>query len=131
MIKYTGDISGLKRGDMDGFFEGWGNPPSAGKRIKILQNSDFVILAYDGEKLAGFINAISDKTLCAYIPLLEVLPEFRGQGIGRELVKRMIEALKEMYMIDLCCDEKLENFYGKLGMKKISGMIIRNYDRIY
>jgi hypothetical protein len=39
----------------------------------------------------------------------------------------MLEKLKDHYMIDLCCDENLSPFYEKLGMKKVAGMIIRNY----
>ena len=80
--------------------------------------------------MIGFINAISDKTLAAYIPLLEVVSGYRKQGIGTELVKRMLEQLKDYYMIDLCCDEHLEGFYRKLGMAKVTGMIKRNYKRI-
>ena len=128
MINYQYDISGLAKSDMDPFFEGWPQKPESAKRIEILKNSDYVIIAKDGDNMIGFINAITDKTLSAYIPLLEVVPEYRKQGIGKELVKRMLEQLKDYYMIDLCCDEHLEGFYKKLGMQKVTGMIKRNYE---
>ena len=130
MINYQYDISGLTEADMDPFFEGWPQKPESAKRIEILKNSDYVIIAKDGDNMIGFINAITDKTLSAYIPLLEVVPEYRKQGIGTELVKRMLEKLKDYYMIDLCCDEYLEGFYKKLGMSKVTGMIKRNYEKI-
>ena len=130
MISYQYDISGLTEADMDPFFEGWPQKPESAKRIEILKNSDYVIIAKDGVNMIGFINAITDKTLSAYIPLLEVVPEYRKQGIGTELVKRMLEKLKDYYMIDLCCDEYLEGFYKKLGMSKVTGMIKRNYEKI-
>ena len=130
MIGYQYDISGLTEADMDPFFEGWPQKPKPAKRIEILKNSDYVIIALDGSNMIGFINAITDKTLSAYIPLLEVVPQYRKQGIGTELVKRMLEQLKDYYMIDLCCDEQLEGFYKKLGMQRVTGMIKRNYERI-
>jgi ribosomal protein S18 acetylase RimI-like enzyme len=38
------------------------------------------------------------------LPLLEVLPEYQGQGVGTELVRRLLARLDSLYMVDLCCD---------------------------
>ncbi|MBZ0202013.1 MAG: GNAT family N-acetyltransferase [Ignavibacteria bacterium] len=130
MISYTEDISAVKPEDLSGFFEGWSNPPSTDKRYLILQNSHHVLLALEGSKPVGFITAITDKTISAYIPFVEVLPVYRGKGVGKELVRRMMDRLSDLYMIDLCCDEELEKFYENFGMLKVSGMIKRNYDKI-
>ena len=59
--------------------------------------------------------------------MLEVLPEYQNQGIGKTLVKKMLDQLKHLYMIDLLCDENLQGYYEKLGMNKAQGMMIRNY----
>ena len=80
-------------------------------------------------RIAGFITAISDGVLSAYIPHLEVLPSYQGQGIGTELVRRMLEKLSGLYMIDLLCDPEVQPFYARCGMKPATGMMIRNYDR--
>lgn len=132
MIIYRDSAEGLKENDMEGFYEGWRNAPIPAKRLKILGNSNYVVIAFDDEKnkAVGFINAISDKALSAYIPLLEVLPEYRGKGIGSELVKKMLDILAGYYMIDVCCDESQEGFYGKFGLKKVTGMVKRNYHNI-
>jgi len=130
MISYQYDITGLIESDLEPFFEGWPKKPEPAKRLEILNNSDCVIIAVDGDNMIGFINAVTDKTLSAYIPLLEVIPEYRKRGIGTELVKRMLEQLKDYYMIDLCCDKHLEGFYKKFGMQRMTGMIKRNYERI-
>ncbi|HMQ78219.1 MAG TPA: GNAT family N-acetyltransferase [Ignavibacteria bacterium] len=130
MINYNYDIAGLSKADLEPFFEDWQKKPEPAKRLEILRNSDHVIIAMDGTRIAGFINAVTDNTLSAYIPLLEVIPEYRNMGIGTELVKKMLEQLKDYYMIDLCCDEHLEGFYKKLGMVKVTGMIKRNYEKI-
>lgn len=130
MINYKTGTESIVADDLEDFFEGWGNKPDPEKRLKILQNSNYIITAHDEGRLIGFINAVTDKTLSAYIPLLEVLPAYRGKGIGSELVKRMTNMLSSFYMIDLCCDDNLSGFYEKLGFKKTAGMIKRNYDKI-
>ncbi|MBA2682288.1 MAG: GNAT family N-acetyltransferase, partial [Ktedonobacteraceae bacterium] len=71
--------------------------------------------------------AITDHVLCAYIPLLEVLPSYQGQGIGTELVRRMLEKLNNIYMVDLLCDPDLQPFYARAGMQPTTGMLLRNY----
>lgn len=130
MIEYTSDINSLTPEDFKDFFDDFTVKPSLEKRLLILKNSTYRIIAKHDGKVIGFINAISDKTFTAYISLLEVLPEYRCKGIGRELLSRMLDMLKDHYMIDTCCDEPLEEFYIKFGMKKISGMVMRNYDKI-
>jgi ribosomal protein S18 acetylase RimI-like enzyme len=59
---------------------GWPNPPSDEVFLKLLKDSYRVVLAFDNEKLIGFISAISDGVLSAYIPLLEVLPEYQSKN---------------------------------------------------
>jgi len=77
--------------------------------------------------VVGFINALSDRVLTAYIPLLEVIPAYKNQGIGTILVERMLEKLQNYYMIDLLCDKNLQAYYSNKGMIKASGMMKRNY----
>lgn len=114
-----------------GFFEGWPNPPSKEVHRRIMENSYKAVVAIDPETnhIIGFITIISDGVLSAYLPLLEVIPSYRRKGIGAELVKRALEETKDLYMIDLLCNEDLQDYYEKLGMTKAKGMAIRNYAR--
>lgn len=129
MIRYTDSIQDVTAEMLEGFFDGWPNPPSKQMHLKILRNSYAVVLAIDDvkEKVVGFINAISDGILCAHIPLFEVLPQYRSQGIGTELAKRMLDKLEKFYGISLMCDKELEAFYARFGMSAGTGMNIRNY----
>lgn len=69
---------------LTGFFVDWPNPPQPKTHVTLLQNSDYVVLAVNEEQqVVGFITAISDGILSAYIPLLEVLPNYQHQGIGQ------------------------------------------------
>ncbi len=111
------------------FFEGWPSHPDAETHLRILQNSYAVSLAFEAEtgRVVGFANAISDGVLSAYIPLLEVLPEFRGHGLGSRIIEHLVAQLDSLYMIDLVCDAELERFYAPLGFTMIAGMARRNY----
>src|SRR5687767_14229767 len=131
MISYTDSLAGVTSEHLQGgFFAGWPNPPSPTTHYRILANSAAIVLARtDNGDVVGFITAVSDHVSCAYIPHLEVLPAYQGQGIGSELVRRMVEKLRHLYMIDLVCDPQLQSFYERLGMKAVVGMVIRNYDR--
>jgi ribosomal protein S18 acetylase RimI-like enzyme len=131
MIRYSDTIDGVRSDQLKGFFVGWPNPPSPGRHLDILKRSSHVVLAIDDKsnRVVGFINAISDGIISAYLPLLEVLPEYQHRGIGSELIARMLRQLKGLYMIDLVCDDKLRPYYEKLGMRAAVGMMIRNFDR--
>ncbi|MCG7435169.1 GNAT family N-acetyltransferase [Lysinibacillus fusiformis] len=114
---------------LKGFFVDWPNPPSPQTHLKLLENSSKVVMALDEQsnQIVGFITAISDGVLSAYIPFLEVLPAYKSKGIGKELINRMLIELQYIYMIDLCCDDDLVPLYEKFGMMKSNGMLIRNY----
>jgi len=130
MINYIFTTTGISPAQLKGFFNGWPNPPSPETHLRLLKNSDEIVLAIDQKtkRVVGFITAITDHVLSAYIPFLEVLPEYRGQGIGSELVDFMLVRLSNLYMIDLLCDQELQTFYAKRGMVQATGMMKRSYD---
>lgn len=129
-MMYKNGINDISSDMLKGFFVDWPNPPSQQTHLKLLNNSSKVVIAFDENtnQVVGFITAISDGVLSAYIPFLEVLPEYKNKGIGEELVKRMLKELDDIYMIDLCCDDDLVPYYEKLGMIKSNGMLVRNYE---
>ena len=121
MIKYTDSADSLSVQQLPpGFFQGWPNPPSRETHLRLLRESDAVVLALEAGSgaVVGFITGISDGVLAAYIPLLEVLPAYRGRGIGKELVRRMLDRLGHLYMVDLLCLPDLQPFYRSLGMQR-------------
>ncbi len=129
-IIYQDNLDGITDQNLNGFFVGWPNPPSPQTHLQLLENSYAVALALHAgsNRVVGFANAISDGVLTAYIPLLEVLPDWQDRGIGSELVRRLTDELDELYMVDLCCDEELTPFYDRLGFSPTRGMILRNYE---
>lgn len=127
-MDYTSSLAGVTPEHLAGFFHGWPEPPSPQQHLQILLGSSEVVLAREDDgSVAGFITALTDGVLAAYLPLLEVRPERQGQGIGSELVRRMLARLARCYMIDLVCDRDLLPFYARLGLHPYSAAIIRNH----
>jgi ribosomal protein S18 acetylase RimI-like enzyme len=111
-----------------GFFEGWPNPPTPAVHLAHLQGAEVAILAIDGDTgaVVGFVTAVGDGVLAAFIPLLEVLPAYRGRGIGSELMRRLLARLSVRYSVDLVCDPDLVPFYEALGGMRLAGIGWRN-----
>lgn len=126
-VRITRDCSTLKADQLIGFFVGWPKPPSNTKLLQILNAAHVVSLAWSDDRIIGFVYAISDGVLSAYIPLLEVLPEHQGHGLGSRLVEDILAQLNGLYMIDLVCDPELEKFYRPHGFTMLAGMARRNY----
>jgi GNAT superfamily N-acetyltransferase len=127
VILYSADISDLTERDLRGFFVGWPASPTPAQHLAVLRGSYRVVIARDGESdgVVGFVNMISDGVLTAFIPWLEVLPDYQGKGIGSELVQRILAAADHLYSVDLTCDDALRPYYERLGMQTITGMAIR------
>jgi ribosomal protein S18 acetylase RimI-like enzyme len=131
MIAYAESHESIVAGQLRGFFVGWPDPPSPEAHLRILRGSFAVVLALDDATgmVVGFVTAISDGVSSAYIPHLEVLPDYQGRGIGTALLARLLARLRQLYMIDLTCDPEVQPFYARLGLRPSTGMLIRNYDR--
>lgn len=127
MITYRDTTEGISADSLRGFFVGWPNPPSTATHLSILRSSDRIVLALESERVVGFVTALSDGVLYAYVSLLEVLPEYRGGGIGSELMRRVLGALSNLYAVDVVCDPELQPFYLRPGLRPAFGMMLRNY----
>jgi ribosomal protein S18 acetylase RimI-like enzyme len=55
------------------------------------RNSHAVVFAFVDEKMAGFGRAISDGAYQAAIYDVAVLPEFQGLGIGKLIVRQIVD----------------------------------------
>lgn len=112
---------------MQGFFVGWQNPFPPETHFRMLAGSDLAQLAIDEEtdRVVGFVTALTDGVQGAFVTLLEVLPEYQGQGIGQALMEQMLERLHHIQTIELMCDSDLVPFYERFGMKSTSGMVLR------
>jgi GNAT superfamily N-acetyltransferase len=58
---------------------------------RLIDEASRVVGLYDGGRQIGFCRAFSDGVSLAYLADVYVLGEYRGRGLGEELVREMIE----------------------------------------
>ncbi len=97
---------------------GWSSARKPTELLKALANSHTVITAWDGERLVGLGNAISDGHLVVYYPHLVVLPEYQSHGIGREIMRRMQVKYGTFHQQSLLADQRATGFYKKCGFQR-------------
>ncbi len=124
-IQYQTDLEGICAEHLAHFCVGWQHPICGNEMYTILENSYSIVLAKDGNRVIGFINALSDGLKFAFIPMLEVLPEYQKRGIGTKLFNILLKSLGDIPNIDLTCEETLQRYYERFGMLKSYGMVFR------
>ena len=132
-VRIIRDMDGVSPTHLTGFFEGWKNvpPPEALHQALVHAAYRSVAIEVASGRVIGFTYAVSDRTLSAYIPLLEVLPNWRAKGHGRRLVEDLLKQVEKLYMVDVCCDEDVAKFYSRFGFDQGIGMSRRNYECRY
>ncbi len=88
---------------------------------KALQNSLYVVGAYDGEQLVGMGRIVGDGAVISYVQDLIVVPECQQKGIGSMVLNQLITFVEQLrmdgseMMLCLMCAKGREGFYEKHG----------------
>ena len=85
---------------------------------KALLASHSLVTAWDGSKLVGLGNAISDGYLVVYYPHLLVLPDYQGHGIGTRLMQMLMAHYDGFHQHMLTADGRALDFYRKCGFER-------------
>jgi len=96
----------------------WSSSEKPNELISALANSHSVISAWDGDKLVGLGNSLSDGYLVVYYPHLLVLPEYQGRGVGKRIVSMLREKYSAFHQQVLVADGKAIGFYKGCGFQK-------------
>ncbi len=88
-------------------------PPDALRTV--FSNSRFVRFIYAGDQLVGAGRALADGLDCAYIADVAVHPGHQGTGLGREMIRRLVDAASGHRKIILYANPGKEGFYRRLG----------------
>ncbi|MDR3084724.1 MAG: GNAT family N-acetyltransferase [Christensenellaceae bacterium] len=89
-----------------------------------LDGSALVVAAQSEGKTVGTARVVWDGGPAALIKDVLVLPEYRGQGIGSEMVRRLLAFLESKLepgyaiSVDLMASEGREAFYERLGFSR-------------
>ena len=87
---------------------------------RAIQNSWWITAVYDNDRLIGFGRVISDGIHHAFIVDLIVHPSYQNHGIGKYILKELINKCKSKSIRDIqlfAASDKYE-FYQKLGFIK-------------
>lgn len=88
---------------------------------RIVENSALFAGAFLGNRLIGMGRALSDMVSDAYIQDVAVLGEFRHQGIGTEIIRRLTDELRSRGVdwIGLVSEPDAKAFYRRLGFEEL------------
>ncbi len=118
-IEYTFETKQLTKETLVNLFTAveWDSANYPDKLYKAILNSHAVVTAWDGEKLVGLANALSDGALTAYFHYVLTDPNYQGKGIGKEMMEMLLENYKDYYTKVLISYPLAVNFYNRLGFK--------------
>jgi len=96
---------------------GWSSGHYPEKLVVAMKNSGSVFTVWERDKLIGLINALDDGVMTAYVHYLLVNPEYQGKGIGKELIRLVLENYKDYLRIVLIAYDKEVKFYQNCGFE--------------
>jgi GNAT superfamily N-acetyltransferase len=97
--------------------EGWNQTEKDWQLL--IQNSENVCLAAEtGGKIAGTATAINYENDVAWIGMVLVDPEYRGQGLSKTLLSALFEQLKTCRSVKLDATPAGQPVYRKFGFKE-------------
>jgi GNAT superfamily N-acetyltransferase len=98
---------------------------SAAHLQTVFSNSRFRCFVFDAGKLVAAGRALSDGADCSYLCDVAVLPTHQGHGLGKQVVKRLVELSRGHKKIILYAVPGKEGFYRKLGfLRMLTAMAI-------
>lgn len=80
-------------------------------------NSHSVATAWDSGRLIGLANAMSDGSMAVYFHYVLTDPDYQGQGVGKKIMKMMLEKYHDMHTKVLVSYPKAVGFYESLGFE--------------
>ena len=109
---------------------GWTNyTENIKKLIRALNNSLYILTAWDENKLVGLIRIIGDGETIIYIQDILVLREYQRQGIGSKLLNTLLYEYKKVRQKVLLTNntEKTRLFYEANGFEPANKLNLVSY----
>ena len=110
---------------------GWWNENDdrIGFLADLIRETFLFVGAFDEGKLIGMGRSISDGVSDAYIQDVTVLPEYRRQGIGGQIIQILVQNLKQrdINWIGLIGEPGTQHFYEELGFSLMKDYIPMMY----
>jgi len=103
----------------------YGRPRATQDRL--IDEAARVVCVYDGDRQIGFCRAATDGTSFVYLADVYVLEEYRGRGLGEELVREMVENGELAHLRWLLHTQDMHPLYRKLGFEDPSYKVMERH----
>ena len=106
---------------------GLNRPTKDAERIqKMYEQSNLIVSAWDGNQLVGVARSLADFCYVCYLADLSVREEYKGKGIGKQLINLTKEAIGEQSTLILLSAPGAMSYYPHIGMQVINNGFIIN-----
>jgi ribosomal protein S18 acetylase RimI-like enzyme len=102
----------------------WSRPANEEELREVLEAGP-AVGAWDGERLVGFVRALSDGHLAAYIEDVMVHQDYRRGGVGDRLMSRLLGEIKQSANVSLSCERPVVRFYERHGFRATSYVLMQ------
>lgn len=118
-ITYTFKTDQLTKDNIQQLFLSveWESASHPNDLYNAILNSHSVATAWDNGRLIGLANAMSDGSMTVYFHYVLTDPDYQGQGVGKEIMKMMLEKYETMRTKVLVSYPKAVGFYESLGFE--------------
>ncbi|MEE8375363.1 MAG: GNAT family N-acetyltransferase [Acidimicrobiia bacterium] len=86
----------------------------------VFGNSRFKCFVYAEGELVGVGRALADGLDCSYLADVAVHPDFQGGGLGKAIIRRLVELSDGHKKILLYANPGTEGFYRTLGFYRMN-----------
>ena len=91
---------------------------------RLIDEAERVVGLYDGTRQIGFCRAFTDGVSFVYLADVYVLAQYRGRGLGEQLVREMVERSSYADVRWLLHTKDMHPLYRKLGFGEPSPKVM-------
>jgi ribosomal protein S18 acetylase RimI-like enzyme len=91
---------------------------------RLIREAQRVVGVFDRDRQVGFARAFTDGVTLVYLADVYVLPEYRGRGVGAQLVREMIENGPYADLHWILHTRDAHGLYRKLGFAEPSERVM-------
>jgi ribosomal protein S18 acetylase RimI-like enzyme len=91
---------------------------------RLVREAQRVVGLYDNGRQVGFARAFTDGVSLVYLADVYVLPEYRGRGLGTELVREIVENGPYADVRWILHTRDAHGLYRKLGFREASERVM-------
>jgi GNAT superfamily N-acetyltransferase len=99
-------------------------PNRTSEQMAAALNHGPAVGAWHGDQLVGFVRAVTDGVLRAYLEDVLVAESHRSVGTGRALVATILDLLQPIPVVTLFCETDLVGYYEAAGFHPTKQVVL-------